>query len=102
MATLVFFHAHPGDEAIITGATIARATAAGHRVVLAFATRGELGELPTDGLQPGETLASRREAETRTAVHPSEAVDGFGRPTRNARRPESRLIGLSARKGRSP
>lgn len=68
MATLVFFHAHPDDEAIITGATIARATAAGHRVVLAFATRGELGELPTDGLQPGETLASRREAETRTAA----------------------------------
>ena len=68
MATLVFFHAHPDDEAIITGATIARATAAGHRVVLAFATRGELGELPADGLQPGETLAARRETETRTSA----------------------------------
>jgi LmbE family N-acetylglucosaminyl deacetylase len=40
----VCFHAHPDDETILTGGTIARAADAGHRVVLVFATRGELGE----------------------------------------------------------
>ena len=43
--TLVCFHAHPDDEAIITGGTIARAARDGHRVVVVFATRGELGEV---------------------------------------------------------
>jgi len=38
--TLVCFHAHPDDEVITTGGTIARAVAEGHRVVLVFATRG--------------------------------------------------------------
>jgi LmbE family N-acetylglucosaminyl deacetylase len=42
--TLVCFHAHPDDETILTGGTIARAADEGHRVVLVFATRGELGE----------------------------------------------------------
>ena len=42
--TLVPFHAHPDDEAIATGGTMARAKAEGHRVVLVVATRGELGE----------------------------------------------------------
>ncbi|HEX7096823.1 MAG TPA: PIG-L family deacetylase, partial [Acidimicrobiales bacterium] len=45
MATAVFFHAHPDDEAIATGGTMAKAKAAGHRVVLVLATRGELGEV---------------------------------------------------------
>ena len=40
MATLVFFHAHPDDEAIATGGTMARAAAEGHRVVLVCATEG--------------------------------------------------------------
>ena len=40
------FHAHPDDEVITTGGTIARAAAEGHRVVLVFATRGELGLVP--------------------------------------------------------
>ena len=34
MSTLVCFHAHPDDEAIQTGGTMARAHAEGHRVVL--------------------------------------------------------------------
>ena len=46
MATAVFFHAHPDDEAIATGGTMARMAAEGHRVVLITATRGELGEVP--------------------------------------------------------
>jgi LmbE family N-acetylglucosaminyl deacetylase len=63
MATLVCFHAHPDDEALTTGGIMARASAAGHRVVLVVATGGELGEVPDD-LAPGETLVERRRAET--------------------------------------
>ena len=63
MATAVFFHAHPDDEAIATGGTMARMAADGHRVVLVTATRGELGEVPDGYLDPGETLAERRARE---------------------------------------
>ena len=59
MSTLVCFHAHPDDESITTGGTIARVSASGHRVVLVIATGGELGEVPED-LKPGESLADRR------------------------------------------
>ena len=63
MATLVCFHAHPDDEAISTGGSMAKAAAAGHRVVLVVATGGEHGEKPSD-LAPEETLGDRRRAET--------------------------------------
>ena len=63
MGTLVCFHAHPDDECIGTGGTMAKAAAAGHRVVLVVATGGECGEMPED-LAPGETLQARRHAET--------------------------------------
>lgn len=63
MGTLVCLHAHPDDETISTGGTMARAAAEGHRVVLIVATNGEHGEVPDD-LAPGETLADRRRAET--------------------------------------
>jgi LmbE family N-acetylglucosaminyl deacetylase len=63
MGTLVCFHAHPDDESIGTGGTMAKAAAAGHRVVLVVATGGECGEVPDD-LAPGETLLARRHAET--------------------------------------
>jgi LmbE family N-acetylglucosaminyl deacetylase len=62
VGTLVCFHAHPDDEAITTGGTIARAAAEGHRVVLVVATYGEYGETPDD-LRPGESLVDRRREE---------------------------------------
>lgn len=68
MATLVTFHAHPDDEAIATGGVMAHAAAAGHRVVLVVATRGELGEVPDGFLRPGEALWERRVAETERAA----------------------------------
>ncbi len=43
--TLMTVHAHPDDETIGTGGTMARAVADGHRVVLVTCTRGELGEI---------------------------------------------------------
>lgn len=63
MATAIFFHAHPDDEAIATGGVMAQAARAGHRVVLVCATDGAVGE-PTDGSVPhGSTLAEVRLAE---------------------------------------
>lgn len=63
MGTLVCLHAHPDDESIGTGGTLARAAAAGHRTVLVFATRGELGEPVPGVLGDGEQLTLRRTAE---------------------------------------
>lgn len=68
MATAVFFHAHPDDEVLFTGGTMARAAAEGHRVVLATATRGERGLDRAGVLVAGETLAERREGELREAA----------------------------------
>jgi LmbE family N-acetylglucosaminyl deacetylase len=64
MATMVCFHAHPDDESIATGGTMAAAATAGHRVVLVLATRGENGEVDEGFLDEGETLTERRERET--------------------------------------
>ena len=64
MATVVFFHAHPDDESIATGGTMARLADEGHRVVLVVATRGEHGEVADGFLSPGEELWQRREKET--------------------------------------
>ncbi len=43
--TLMTVHAHPDDETIGTGGTMAKAVADGHRVVLVTCTRGEMGEI---------------------------------------------------------
>lgn len=55
--SLVCFHAHPDDEALLTAGTLARAVAEGHRVTLVVATDGEAG-LAANG--PGRALASQR------------------------------------------
>ncbi len=68
MATLVCFHAHPDDESIATGGTMALAARAGHRVVLVVATRGEMGEPQPGVLADGEELWERRVVETHTAA----------------------------------
>ncbi|MCW2780890.1 MAG: LmbE family protein [Marmoricola sp.] len=65
--TLVAFHAHPDDESLLTGGTLARATAEGHRVVLVTATAGEAGL--ADDQQGGDgRLAERRLAELHLAA----------------------------------
>ena len=68
MSTVTFFHAHPDDEAIATGGTMASLAEQGHRVVLVTATRGELGEVTADFLDPGETLGERRAVELADAA----------------------------------
>jgi len=67
MSTLVCFHAHPDDEALSTGGLMAKAAAAGHRVILVTATRGEQGEPQPGVLDPGEELWQRRVEETAEA-----------------------------------
>ena len=71
MATAVFFHAHPDDEALSTGGTMLLASRAGHRVVLVCATDGSRGETPgLDGSESptGEELAAIRAAELESAA----------------------------------
>ncbi len=66
--TLVSFHAHPDDESFLTGGTLARAAAEGHRVVLVTATDGELGlAAAADGT--GAALADVRRRELEAAAH---------------------------------
>lgn len=73
--TVVFFHAHPDDEAIATGGTMAKAAREGHRVVLVVATKGENGEVAEGYLDAGEQLWERRVKET----HDSAEVLGVDR-----------------------
>lgn len=65
--TLVAFHAHPDDEALLTGGTLARAAAEGHRVVLVVATDGEAG-LTGSGLQGSDRVGRARRAELHRAA----------------------------------
>lgn len=60
MATLVAFHAHPDDECLLQSGSLSKAVDDGHRVVIVYATGGELGSVPDGLLAPGETLAERR------------------------------------------
>ncbi|ABS02622.1 N-acetyl-1-D-myo-inositol-2-amino-2-deoxy-alpha-D-glucopyranoside deacetylase [Kineococcus radiotolerans] len=67
---ILFVHAHPDDESIGTGATMARYAEAGAGVVLLTATRGELGEvIPPElaHLDP-DALAEHRTGELATAM----------------------------------
>ena len=57
--TLVFVHAHPDDEALLTAGTMARAAAEGQRVVLVVATDGAAG-LASSAY--AGTLAAQRDA----------------------------------------
>src|ERR1700730_8387133 len=68
---LLLVHAHPDDESIGTGATIARYAAEGAQVTLVTCTRGELGEVIPPELaylsEDGDRLAEYRITELATA-----------------------------------
>ncbi|MEI2826716.1 MAG: PIG-L deacetylase family protein [Dermatophilaceae bacterium] len=64
--TVLAFHAHPDDEALLTGGSIAKATAAGHRVVLVVATDGGLGM--TSRMFPRRELGRIRVRELRDSA----------------------------------
>lgn len=76
---VLFFHAHPDDESLWTGGIIARLTAAGVKVKVVTATRGERGEVmpgQLKGLEGTPELAEHREGELARAL----AELGAGRP----------------------
>jgi len=60
MATIVAFHAHPDDEVLLTGGTIARLAAEGHRVIIVVACDGDMWANPDHG--PGHRLEELRES----------------------------------------
>lgn len=65
MSTVVFFHAHPDDESLLTGGSMALLASQGHRVVLVTATNGEAG-LAAQSQQDG--LGARRTDEVNRAA----------------------------------
>lgn len=60
--TVVAFNAHPDDEALLTGGTLAMLSAQGHRVVLVTATDGGEG-LSSAAYRVGAGLGTHRRAE---------------------------------------
>ncbi len=77
---VVFVHAHPDDEALQTGGTIARYADEGAHVCLVTCTNGELGEIaevpelgPVDEIQP--RLGEIRRGELEEACRRLGAVD---------------------------
>ncbi|NBU06408.1 MAG: GlcNAc-PI de-N-acetylase [Acidimicrobiia bacterium] len=68
MATIVFLHAHPDDECLISGGTIAKYSSAGHRLVLVTATDGRHGEKPEGITTPEQLLERRREELAKAAA----------------------------------
>lgn len=65
--TVVSFHAHPDDESLLTGGTLAKAAAAGHRVVLVSATNGAAG-LASSPLRADGALGRLRISELEAAA----------------------------------
>ncbi len=63
MATAVFFHAHPDDEAIATAGVMIEGADLGHRIVLVCATDGAVGEADDEHIPDGSSLADVRAAE---------------------------------------
>jgi LmbE family N-acetylglucosaminyl deacetylase len=73
--TLMSVHAHPDDETISAGGVMAKAVAAGHRVVLVTGTRGEQGEIVIPAMDTPEN--HRRLGELR-AVELESAMSELG------------------------
>lgn len=63
MSTLLALHAHPDDESIFTGGTLARAAAGGSRIVLITATDGSQSDTRAGVAGTGEELADVRRRE---------------------------------------
>jgi LmbE family N-acetylglucosaminyl deacetylase len=88
--TLLAFHAHPDDEALLTAGTMARAAAEGHRVILVVATDGNEG-LASSSFAADGRLGERRLDEVRESAralgvarleHLGYADSGLGPETR--------------------
>jgi len=78
VATIVAFHAHPDDEVLLTGGTIAQLAAAGHRVIIAVACDGDMWASPAQGRRLEELRASAAILGADRAVHLGYADSGHG------------------------
>ena len=89
MTTLLAIGAHPDDETMFAGGTLAWAAARGLTVRVLGVTRGEGGETGEPPVTTQERLGETREAELRAAVAALglAGVDGSGR----ARHPAARV-----------
>ena len=76
MATVVAFHAHPDDEVLLTGGTLARLAAEGHRTVVVVACCGGLGADPETRL--AELRVSAARLSVARVVHLGYADSGHG------------------------
>jgi LmbE family N-acetylglucosaminyl deacetylase len=68
MSGILISFAHPDDEAVLAGGLIAKSVAAGIRVALSVATRGEAGKVGDPPICTGDELPAVREAELRRAA----------------------------------
>ena len=78
MVTVVAFHAHPDDEVLLTGGTIARLVAEGHRVIIAVACDGDVWDGPEQGRRLRELRASAAILGAARTVHLGYADSGHG------------------------
>jgi LmbE family N-acetylglucosaminyl deacetylase len=80
MAAIVAFHAHPDDEVLLTGGTLARLAAEGHRTVVVVACDGLMGEATGEGstARLDELRASARILGVARVVHLGYADSGHG------------------------
>jgi LmbE family N-acetylglucosaminyl deacetylase len=78
MATVVAFHAHPDDEVLLTGGTIARLAAEGHRVIVVVACDGDVHNGPHQGRRLEELRASTAILGADKTVHLGYADSGHG------------------------
>ncbi len=78
MATVVAFHAHPDDEVLLTGGTIAWLAAEGHRVIIVVACDGDVWAGPDQGRRLEELRASAAILGADKAVHLGYADSGRG------------------------
>jgi LmbE family N-acetylglucosaminyl deacetylase len=62
---IVFVHAHPDDECVLTGATLAKAASLGLRTIVVYGSRGDAGVTNTE--LGGEALGDRRVREAEAA-----------------------------------
>ncbi len=80
MRTVVAFHAHPDDEALLTGGTLAMLAGQGHRVVIVVATDGVIGPAgaPDASVRLAELRASAAALGAARVVHLGYADSGHG------------------------
>lgn len=78
MATIVAFHAHPDDEVLLTGGTIAWLAAEGHRVIIVMACDGAMWDGPDRDRRLDQLRASAAILGADRAVHLGYADSGHG------------------------